>query len=75
MEGAELTMEGEELMEVHIKQKLHTMLYMAEDEVAGEQKLDGIWQNWQTSDLSETGEAYNGGFLIIKAVDLYWRGE
>ena len=23
----------------------------------------------------ETGEAYNGGFLIINAVDLYWRGE
>ena len=27
----------------------------------------GIWM--------ETGEAYDGGFLIIKRVDLYWRGE
>ena len=35
-------MEGVELMEVHIEQKLHTTLYMAEDKVAGEQKLDGI---------------------------------
>ena len=39
-------MEGVELMEVHIEQKLHTMLYMAEDEVVGVRKLDGIWWNW-----------------------------
>ena len=34
-------MEGAEVMEVHMEQKLHTTLHMAEDEVAGEQKLDG----------------------------------
>ena len=33
-------MEGAELMEVHMEQKLHTMLYMAEDEVVEKQKLD-----------------------------------
>ena len=69
-------MEGVELMEVHIEQKLHTTLYMAEDEVAGEQRLDKNWQNqWKSSYLDRTAGAYNRGFLKTKAVDLYWRGE
>ena len=68
--------EGVELTEVHIEQKLHTMLCMAEDQVVGVWRLDGNWQNQYKADIwTETGEAYNGGFLIINAVDLYWRGE
>ena len=43
--------EGAELMEVHIEQRLHTTLYMVEDEVAEEQKLDSIWWNQWTSGL------------------------
>ena len=34
-------MEGAEVTEVHMEQKLHTTLCMVEDEVAGEWKLDG----------------------------------
>ena len=30
-----------EVTEVHMEQKLHTALCMVEDEIAGEQKLDG----------------------------------
>ena len=33
-------MEGAELMEVHLEQRLQTTLCMVEDKVVGEQKLD-----------------------------------
>ena len=68
--------EGAEVMEVHINRS-YTQLV--------------IWQNTRLQENGnlmvidridrkvviwmKTGEAYNRGFLIIKAVDLYWRGE
>ena len=68
--------EGAEVTEVHMELKLHTAWFMVEDKVAGERKLDDNWQNWYKADIwMGTGEAYNKGFLKIKAVDLYWRGE
>ena len=64
--------EGAELTEVQIEQKLHITLYMAEDEVAGEWRLDSNWWNQQKSGyLDGTGEMYDRGFLKINAVDLY----
>ena len=35
--------------------------------------IDGI--DWKVDIWMETGEVYDRGFLKIKAVDLYWRGE
>ena len=35
--------------------------------------IDGI--NRTVVIWMETGKAYDGGFLKIKTVDLYWRGE
>ena len=35
--------------------------------------IDGI--NRKEVIWMDTGEAHNGGFPIIKAVDFYWRGE
>ena len=62
---------------MHVEQKLHTTSYMAEGEVVGEQKLDGILMELTDKQFiwMVTGEVYNRGFFIIKAVDLYWRGE
>ena len=50
---------------------------MAEYKVMGVQKLDCFFDgiNGKVVAWAETGEAYDGGFFIIKAVDLYWRGE
>ena len=69
-------MEGVEVMEVHMNRSFTQLVVWQSTRLQEDRNLtviNGI--NRKAVIWTETGEVYNGGFLIINAVDLYWRGK